>query len=79
MSSFSVDGSRRISLAEIAEIDYMPDIYLRPAKAGGSDHEPVPLLTIRLKAGERIRLEGKAASEAWERYQRACAGEPEVD
>ena len=73
MSTFRLDEHREIRLVDVADIQYMPDIYLRrSAPDGESKTEPMPLLTIVLASGERVRLEGKVAAAAWEDFQRAA-------
>ena len=72
MPSFRLDANREIRIADIADIQYMPDIYLRrAAPAGESEPEAVALLTIMLMSGERIRVDGKRATAAWEDFKRA--------
>ena len=73
MSTFRLDDHREVRLVDVADISYMPDIYLRRAAAAGeAKAEPMPLLTVVLASGERVRLEGKAATAAWEDFQRAA-------
>ena len=76
MSLFRVDENREIGVGEVTDIKYMPDIYLRRA-AAQAEHpeEAVPLLTIVLKTGERLRIEGRHASEVWDDYKRAAAND----
>jgi hypothetical protein len=69
VGSFSIDEHRRVSVDDVAQIDYMPDIYLRRAAVDGAAiPQPVPLLTMTLRSGERIRIEGARAALAWNEY-----------
>ncbi len=73
MSTFRLDEHREIRLVDVADIQYMPDIYLRrTAPAGEASPEAFALLTLVLASGERIRLEGKPATAAWKDFQRAA-------
>ena len=69
MGSFSIDEYRRVSVDDVVQIDYMEDIYLRRAAVDGTAMpEPLPLLTMTLRSGERIRVEGTRAALAWNEY-----------
>ena len=78
MSSVRLNEHRQIRIVDIADIQYMPDIYLRRS-APESAVEPVALLTMVLTSGERIRLEGKPATEAWEDFNRAAGASGKQD
>ena len=80
MSSFRLDEHRTIRIVDVADIHYMPDIYLRrTAPSGQSAAEPIPLLTIVLNSGERIRVEGSRATEVWEDFNRASGATGKED
>ena len=80
MSSFRLDEHRTIRIVDVTDIQYMPDIYLRrTAPSGESAADAVPLLTIVLNSGERIRLEGRPAAEAWEDFKRASGATGKED